>query len=363
VNEPGIKLTTYFSERQRSGDRFLADALFDLYERHRMRTSVLLRGAVGFGQHHHLHTDRLLTLSETLPAVSIAIDTREKIERALGDVTRVVDHGLITLERARLLTGSGLGEPVALGEDAGRSIKLTLYGGRAARSDGHAGYVAAIELLRELGLAGASVLLGVDGTLHGERRRARFFARNARVPLMLFAVGDDRTLTAALPRLAELVDDPVATIERVQVCKSGGTVFSEPDRVPAEDASGLPIDLKLMVHAREQAKYGRHPLHIELIQRLREAGASGATVLRGVRGFYGDQQPFADRFLSLRRNVPVHVVVVDRPQEIERWWPIVDEVTREEGVVTCEIVPASHVFGAGRERRLQLAATPTVRES
>ena len=49
VSEPGIKLTTYFEERDRSDDRFLADALFDVYERHRMRTSVLLRGASASG--------------------------------------------------------------------------------------------------------------------------------------------------------------------------------------------------------------------------------------------------------------------------------------------------------------------------
>ena len=42
--EPGIKLTTYFEERDRVADRFLADALFDVYERHAMHTSVLLRG-------------------------------------------------------------------------------------------------------------------------------------------------------------------------------------------------------------------------------------------------------------------------------------------------------------------------------
>src|SRR5437763_4348192 len=93
VNEPGIKLTTYFSERDRSGDRFLADALFDLYEGHEIHTSVLLRGVEGFGQHGQHQTDRLLTLSENLPAVSIAIDTRERIERALPDVLRVTNHG------------------------------------------------------------------------------------------------------------------------------------------------------------------------------------------------------------------------------------------------------------------------------
>ena len=103
MREPGIKLTTYFSERDRSGERFLADALFDVYEHHEIHTSVLLRGVEGFGQHHHLQTDRLLTLSENLPAVSIAIDTRARVESALPEILNVTSHGLISLERAELV--------------------------------------------------------------------------------------------------------------------------------------------------------------------------------------------------------------------------------------------------------------------
>ena len=39
---------------------------------------MLLRGADGFGRKHHLRTDRLLTLSEDLPLVAVAVDTRER---------------------------------------------------------------------------------------------------------------------------------------------------------------------------------------------------------------------------------------------------------------------------------------------
>ncbi len=85
MNEPGIKLTIYFSERDRSGERLLADALVDLYERHGIHASVLLRGVAGFGQHSKLQSDRQLTVSEDLPAVSIAVDTRDRVERALPD--------------------------------------------------------------------------------------------------------------------------------------------------------------------------------------------------------------------------------------------------------------------------------------
>ena len=44
-----LKLTTYFGERDRAGGRFLSDALVDVYARHRLRTSLVMRGVAGFG--------------------------------------------------------------------------------------------------------------------------------------------------------------------------------------------------------------------------------------------------------------------------------------------------------------------------
>ena len=49
---------------------------------------MLLRGSEGFGRPHRLRTDRLLSLSEDLPIVSIAIDRRERIEATLERVLR-----------------------------------------------------------------------------------------------------------------------------------------------------------------------------------------------------------------------------------------------------------------------------------
>ena len=354
MSGPAVKLTTYFGERERLGDRFLADVLFDLYERHRMRASVLLRGVEGFARGHQLQTDRLLTLSESLPAVSIAVDVPARIEQLATDVLEVAGHGLTTLERARLV------EPAraAPSAPAGQAVKLTLYGGRSVRADGQAGYVAAIERLRHAGAAGASALLAVDGTIHGERRRARFFSRNGGVPLMLLAIGERGVLATAIPDLVALLDDPVVTEERIQVCKSAGELIAEPSAVAERDPTGLPVWQQITVHVEEQAKLDGHPLHVELVRRLRESGAAGATVLRGVRGFYAEHEPFADRILSLRRNVPIHVIVIDTPGSVRRLWPIVDEATRAHGLVTSELVPASHGL-AGTGQVLRLATTPT----
>ena len=64
-----------------------------------------MRGAGGFGAKQHLRTDRLLTLSEDLPLVSVAVDTRARIEAALHELEALRFDGLVTLERARMLTG------------------------------------------------------------------------------------------------------------------------------------------------------------------------------------------------------------------------------------------------------------------
>jgi PII-like signaling protein len=337
VNEDCLKLTTYFAEHDKTGRRFLADALLDCYGRHQFATSVLLRGTEGFGSRQHLQTQRLLTLSEDLPMVTVAVDTRQRIEAALDEVTALTSHGLVTLERARMLTGRV--REVRLPEELGEATKLTVYVGRGDRVAGRPAFLAVVDLLRRHGVDGATVLLGVDGTAHGVRERAHFFGRNAGVPLMIISVGAGAAIAAALPELGGMLDRPLLTLERIRVCKRDGHKLAEPERLPDADPEGLGVWQKLMVYAGEEAQHHGHPLYVQLARRLLQAGASGATALRGVWGYHGDHEPHGDRLLSLRRRVPVLTVVVDTPAKIRRWFAIVDELTDETGLVTCEMIP------------------------
>jgi len=282
VIEDCLKLTVYFGERDRANGGFLADALTGVYARHELQTSLVMRAVEGFGAKQHLHTDRLLTLSEDLPLVSVAVDTRARIEAALRDVERLRLQGLVTLERARMLTdGTGDVRLPWAGQDA---TKLTVYVGRQERADGQPAYEAVVALLHERGIAGATVLLGVDGTAHGTRERARFFDRNARVPLMVIAVGDSERIATVLPELAGKLERPLMTLERVRVCKRDGRRLAEPGHLPERDASGQGLWQKLMVYSGEQAQVDGRPLHQRLVRELRRAGAAGATTLRGTFG-------------------------------------------------------------------------------
>jgi PII-like signaling protein len=353
MNQDCLKVTTYFGERDRHDGHFLADELLELYERHAFQTSILLRGIEGFGIKHRLQTQRLLTLSEDLPLVTIGVDSRNRVEPVIEELRQRFPKGLLTVERARLLTGR-VGA-VELPEELHGAVKLTVYCGRAERIYGQPAATAIVDLLQRHGIAGATVFLGVDGMTHGLRQRARFFSRNTNVPLMIISVGDSATIGEVLPKLGSLLDRPLLTLERIRVLKRDGEQFAELDHVPERDEMGLQLWQKLMIYASEQARLDGHPLYVELIRRLRQANASGATALRGIWGFHGDHPPHGDRLLSLRRHVPVVTIVVDRPKDVQRLWPIIDEATSTTGLVTSELVPAFRAAVQGVEHgRLRL---------
>ena len=94
------------------------------------------------------------------------------------------------------------------------------------------------DLLHRRGVAGATALLGVDGTAHGVRQRARFVGRNAEVPMMIIAVGAGEQITRVLPELGGLLRRPLLTLERVRVCKRDGQLLAPPTELPATTSTG-----------------------------------------------------------------------------------------------------------------------------
>lgn len=339
MNEDCLKLTSYFGERQRTENAFLADALLDLYGDREIATSILLRGVGGFGLRHHLRTDQSLSLSEDPPVMAVAVDTHEKIDGLLGDVLKIKRRGLLTLERAQMLREE-IG-PVTLPENLHEATKLTIYVGRQERVFRVPAYIAVCDLLHRRGIAGASVLLGVDGTAHGERERARFFDRNTDVPVMIIAVGSGERIAKVLPELGGLLQRPLITLERVRVCKRDGELFERPHALPGVDEHGLGIWQKITMFSSESAQYDRQPVHRALIRRLRESNvARGATALRGIWGFHGDHEPHGDKLFQLARHVPVTTIIIDTPAHIAQSFDIIDEVTQEHGLVISEMVPA-----------------------
>src|ERR1700742_4197009 len=129
-------------------------------------------------------------------------------------------HGMVTLERARLVSDDDLFDVCA--DDA---VKLTVYVGRQERIAGLPAYRAVCDLLHRRGFSGGAVFLGVDGTAHGERYRAAFFSRNVDVPLMIVSVGTAAQVSGVVAELGGLAPRALMTVERVRVCKRGGDLI------------------------------------------------------------------------------------------------------------------------------------------
>jgi PII-like signaling protein len=342
VSDGLLKLTVYFGESDRAAGRLASEAVTDLYQSADIRLAVLLRGIQGFGLRHHMHTDRVLTLSEDLPLVSIAVDSPERIQGVAAGLRRLLGDGLVTLERARAAGTVPRGDPHA---------KLTVYCGRGEWRD-------AANVLRTCGLAGATALLGVDGMMGGERRRGRFFAHNRDVPAMLIGTGEPAAVERALAEVGRMPTRPAVTLERITLLKRGGNRVADVPHVPDRDATNLNLWQRLTVHAGEDASHGGHALHLEIVRRLRRAGAAGATSLRGIWGYTDDGPEHIDRPFSLARRVPVTTVVADTPDRIRGWFEVIDELTDTSGMVTSEVVPAFRaVSREHRQGGLRLAQT------
>lgn len=353
-----MKLTSYFGERHRSGRVFLADAQLELFGQREIATSILLRGAEGFGLKHHSRTDRLLTLSEDLPVVSVAVDTPPRIEALFDDLHLIGNGELVTVERTRLSRG-GIGSR-ELPDELAEAVQLTIYVGRGERVYRVPAFVAVCELLHRRGIAGATVLLGVDGTALGQRRRAQFFGRNADVPMMIVAVGSGERIGRVLPELGGLLRRPLLTLDRVRMCKRDGERIARPPIVAATGEHGMALWQKLTVYTSERVLRDGQPVHRALVRRLRASGARRATVLRGMWGFHGHAAPHSDRLLQLGRRVPVVTIVIDTPERIARSFDIVDELTAEHGVVTSGVasVPTAITDEKGRTEPVPPGRSP-----
>lgn len=100
----GKPLRVFIGESDRFEGHPLYQAIVQMVRREGLAGATVLRGIEGFGARSHLHTSRILRLSEDLPIVVEIVDTAENIERVLPAIDEMVGDGLITLERVHVLT-------------------------------------------------------------------------------------------------------------------------------------------------------------------------------------------------------------------------------------------------------------------
>lgn len=93
----------------------------------------------------------------------------------------------------------------------------------------------------------------------------------------------------------------------------------------------------LRIFIGESDRWHGKPLYEAIVQRVREEGLAGATVLRGLEGFGAHSRLHTSRILRLSEDLPVVIEIVDSAEKIDAVLPALDEMV-EEGMVTVERV-------------------------
>lgn len=98
-----VLMRVFIGESDRWGKQPLYEALLELFRQEGFAGATVLKGVAGFGATSVLHTDRLLCLSQDLPLVIEVVDTEEKIEAILPHLDEMLQGGMVTLEKARVI--------------------------------------------------------------------------------------------------------------------------------------------------------------------------------------------------------------------------------------------------------------------
>ena len=83
--------------------RPLHEAIVVLLRKEGFSGATVLRGVGGYGGSSIYHTDKLLRLSQDLPIIVEVIETQERIDQILPRMDEMVEGGLITLEKVRVI--------------------------------------------------------------------------------------------------------------------------------------------------------------------------------------------------------------------------------------------------------------------
>jgi PII-like signaling protein len=100
----GLLVRIYLGESDTWQGRPLYQAIVARLRERGLAGATVLRGIEGFGAKQHLHSTRILSLSEDLPILVEAVDTEEKVRAVLPELDELLPDGLITLEKVDVIT-------------------------------------------------------------------------------------------------------------------------------------------------------------------------------------------------------------------------------------------------------------------
>lgn len=87
----------------------------------------------------------------------------------------------------------------------------------------------------------------------------------------------------------------------------------------------------------ESDHWNGRPLHEALVQKARQMGLAGATVIRGIEGYGARSVLHTTRILRLSQDLPIVIEIVDTPEKVDDFCETATEMVQK-GLVTTQKV-------------------------
>lgn len=105
------RLTIFVGESDHHGHTPLATEIVQRAHRAGLAGASVFRGVEGYGASNHIHTTRILSLSDDLPIAIVIVDTEEAIQRFVPELDELITEGLVILDEVEVIKYVGRSRP------------------------------------------------------------------------------------------------------------------------------------------------------------------------------------------------------------------------------------------------------------
>jgi len=223
---PAKKVAIYIGEDHQYHGTALYAAILDFLFFRGVAGATVTRGLAGFGADHHLHTTRILRLTENLPIKIEFIESPAKVDEVLPKLYEMAGTGLIELQDTTILKPSapaakhagGAGVPSLRSE--GKAKLMRIYIGESDRWHDKPLHEALVQACRTNDIAGVTVYRAIMGYgAHGKLHHGSALGISHDRPILLSIIDKEEKLRLLLPLLDEMIQQGLVVLSDVDVIK------------------------------------------------------------------------------------------------------------------------------------------------
>jgi PII-like signaling protein len=236
----------------------------------------------------------------------------------------------------------------------GEHVLLRIYLQRADRTPLAPTYERIVKAAHSEKMAGATVLQGIAGFGYHGPIRATTFSIALYVPVIVEIVDTAEKIFAFISGpLEKIMIGGMLTLERaavvmhrrqrgdssqkLQLGPSLKPLSTIPELQPGPHMTSNESGILVRVFIGESDRFESQPLYEAIIQKAREIGVAGATVLRGTEGFGANSVVHKASMMEMSSDLPVVIEIVDSRQKIDLLLPHLEAMVSE-GMITMEEV-------------------------